>query len=226
MKFFSFSDKGSRSSNEDFILSSQISAKVSLHVVADGMGGYANGEIASRIVAQSLCRYMNENIHKFSPRKLIENAILFANDSLSDERRVRNSRMGTTIAGLLLVDKVAYAFWMGDSRIYQIRSDEVIFESEDHSLINELRKVRQLTLLDIELYGAIVTRCLMGDKLEASADIIPLNRLPNDVFIICSDGLYKNKSVYDLYKEGRLTTEYLSQISEEMDDNYSVIVLL
>lgn len=96
---------------------------------------------------------------------------------------------------MIIKDKVI-AFWLGDSRIYQYNaSNQLLFQSEDHSLINELRLSRKLTINEIRKYDSIVTRSLTGEPMENPPQIEILQYTLKDKFILCSDGLHKQINI-------------------------------
>ena len=119
MRIFEYSNKGSRDTNQDFIIHKSLSEKATIVVVADGMGGYSYGEIASRVIGQSIIDYVQENFDKESPALLLKESISFANDSLMLKRLSLGAKhMGAVVVVLLIIDNEAYMTWLGDSRIY------------------------------------------------------------------------------------------------------------
>ena len=132
--------------------------------------------------------------------------------------------MGTTIAGALIEGSLAYLFWVGDVRIYQFRNNEILFQSEDHSLINEMKKKGHVSAKEIERYGNVVTRSLSGIPMEEVPEIIELSLMPKDVLILCSDGLWQHfnvPSMINLSME-EIQTE-ISTHENFMEDNYSYL---
>ena len=115
---YSFSAKGKRENNEDFIFTKQLSPDCSLHLVADGMGGYSYGELASSLACESIAEYMISNIGKADIKQLIAQSLDFANKNINAKRKQLATKMGTTIAGVVIEGTMAYFFWLGDVRIY------------------------------------------------------------------------------------------------------------
>jgi len=224
MKVFSISEKGKRENNEDFILSSQVSSDCSLFLVADGMGGYSYGEIASSIACSSISEYIQSNFEQSNKKQLIIDALDLANQKIKKKREEFSSKMGTTIAGTLIAGNNALCFWLGDVRLYHFRNNEIIFQSEDHSLINEMKKKGDVTIKEIERFGNIVTKSLSGTTYDEEPSIIELSLIPEDILVLCTDGLWQKidvLSVIDLSQD-----EIQNQISEYvdlMDDNYSFL---
>ena len=224
---YSFSAKGKRENNEDFIFTQQLSPDCSLHLVADGIGGYSYGELASSLACESIAEYIISSIGKANTQQLIAQSVDFANIKIKAKRKQLATKMGTTIAGIFIEGSMAYFFWLGDVRIYLFRNSEVIFQSEDHSFINEMKRKEVISTKEIERYGNIVTQSLSGNSLEKECPIVELPLWPDDVIIICSDGLWRNvhvPSLVGLTKDSM--NDQLITFENSMEDNYSVIRIL
>jgi len=152
MEVNSFSAKGKRENNEDYTLSRQISPDCSLFLVADGMGGYSYGEIASSLACESIAEYLTVNYGKSEIKQVLSDSLNIANKNINEMRQELAVKMGTTIAGALIERSIAYLFWVGDVRIYHFRNSEILFQSEDHSLINEMKKKGTVSAKEIERY--------------------------------------------------------------------------
>lgn len=227
MEINSFSAKGKRENNEDYILSRKLSPDCSLFLIADGMGGYSCGEIASSLACESIAEYLSANYEKSEIRLLISESLNIANKNINEKRQKLAVKIGTTIAGALIERSKAYLFWVGDVRIYQFRNNEILFQSEDHSLISEMKKKGNLSAKEFERYGNIVTRSLSGIPMEEEFEIIELSLMPKDVLFLCSDGFWQKinvPSICDLSLE-----EFKQQVEmnkDDMDDNYSFIRII
>lgn len=163
-----------------------------LFLVADGMGGHAVGELASKIAADTLP-------HTFFKRRdptvaqALHHAIEVANAAIH-ERSTHNrdfERMGTTCSVLVLSPKGAVIGHVGDSRVYRVRGDRIDQLSFDHSLQWELLRQGKMKPEEIFLHEPrhIITRSL-GPEPEVKIDIEgPYPVLPGDTFVLCSDGL-------------------------------------
>ena len=198
MKVFEYTNKGTRDTNQDFIIHQSLSEKATVAVVADGMGGYSYGDIASRVIGQSIIDYVQANFEKLSPSLLLKESISFANDSLMLKRLSLGAKhMGAVVVVLLIVDNEAYMTWLGDSRIYIYRGGVEVYKTEDHSVINELSKIKGLTNANIEKYSSVVTRSIMGDDNLGKIEVAHLSVTEGDVFILCTDGFYKENSISD-----------------------------
>lgn len=227
MEVYSFSAKGKRENNEDYILSRQLSSDCSLFLVADGMGGYSYGEIASSLACESIAEYVNTNFIGSKIRQLFSDSLSIANKKINEKRQELSAKMGTTIAGVLIEGNKAYLFWVGDVRIYQFRENEILFQSEDHSLISEMKKKGNVSAKEIERYGNIVTRSLSGIPMEEESSINELSLMPEDIIILCTDGFWQNVNVPSI---SNLPVEeihnQINKQTEAIDDNYSFLKII
>jgi protein phosphatase len=193
MQILSFSEKGSRQQNEDIVLSKKLNENISVHIVADGMGGYENGAIAAKTVVDTILEFIKDNLTDDSNIvALIKNAINQSNRHIQNLRTQYNNKMGATLAGLLLIRNQAYCFWVGDVRIYHFKENKIHFQSKDHSLINVLLNIDQiLTPSEAQQYRHIVTKSIQGNKeiIEPNIELIS-NLSISDKFILCTDGVH------------------------------------
>jgi serine/threonine protein phosphatase PrpC len=222
-----YTNKGLRSKNEDCLLSEQLSPDISFHIIADGMGGYNYGEKAAQIVVETLLNKILQIDFSTIAEESIVSACEKANQKLREEGARLSSKIGATFAAALILKDQIFTFWMGDSRIYQYdENKQLLFQSEDHSLINELRLSRKLTTNEIRKYDSIVTRSLTGETMENPPQIEILQYSPKDKLILCSDGLHKQinlDAVLEMTQEDLLL--YLASVESKMDDNYSIIII-
>ncbi|MFA6335175.1 MAG: protein phosphatase 2C domain-containing protein [Bacteroidales bacterium] len=226
IKVYSYSGKGKREANEDYIKSEMLSDSVSLHIVADGMGGYQFGEVASQIATESIFQFFAENTIEGDIRALIQRAVEFANNRILSERTKRQAKLGTTLAGILIVDQRAYVFWLGDVRIEHLRESKQIFLSESHSLINDKRNNGVVSSKDMERYKHIVTRSLSGRPLESPLPVVEIQLRQGDNIIISSDGLYNSIIPASLIKFRDFEIdEKLLELERENKDNISIIIV-
>ncbi len=140
IKIFSYTGKGTRETNEDYIKNEIISDSTSLHIVADGMGGYDHGEVASQTATEAIFRYLTKSNIQGSITTLIQQAAEFANNLILKLQNQYQAKLGTTIAGVLIIDSTAYAFWLGDVQIQHFRNNNQLFISKRHTLINEIKR--------------------------------------------------------------------------------------
>ena len=223
MTVFSYTGKGNRETNEDYIKSETLSDSISLHIVADGMGGYEYGEVASKTATEGIFQFFEENTIEGDIPAFIQQAIEFANSQILTLRNQYHAKLGTTIAGVLIIDSTAYAFWLGDVQIQHFRDSKQLFISESHNLINEMRKNGPVSTKEIERYKHIVTKSLSGTLLDSQLPVIQIQLQQGDTICICSDGLYNsiNLSTLIAYSDIELNAK-LMLLEDTNEDNYSI----
>lgn len=163
-----------------------------LLMVADGMGGHAVGELASRIAAETVPHtFLKTDLQ--DPRKRLHAAIVAANSAIH-ARGTQNSdflHMGTTCTALVLCPRGAIVGHVGDSRAYRIRKDRVDQLTFDHSLEWELERQHGSLegILDLTQHKNVITRSL-GPEEVVDVDIEgPFPVQPGDQFLLCTDGV-------------------------------------
>jgi protein phosphatase len=191
-----------RSHNEDNLC---LVPDEDLFLVADGMGGHASGEVASEMAVKTLAEFFEETSadgeitwpYKMEKGREYEENRLNAGIKLANlrifETAAQNSSqrgMGTTVVALLLCDETAYFGNVGDSRIYRLRGDELDQVTEDHSLLNDYIKMKDLTEEEIENFPHknVIVRAL-GMKETVQVDVDIEKAQAGDTFMLCSDGL-------------------------------------
>ena len=224
MMTYQYTNKGRRQKNQDYLLHKNVSDTLQVFICADGMGGYSNGEIAAQTVSESILEFIEDNSNIYPPEQLLREAIIYSNDSLMMKKlSLGVSKMGTVITVLLIKDNIAYASWLGDSRIYQYRNNQEIYRTEDHSVANELYKIHNLTAADIERFSSIVTASIMGDNTLKDIPVQKLDVQTNDIFILCTDGLHKEVGLHHAIIYTETMQAELDKLSSSISDNYSFI---
>lgn len=226
MKIFSYTGKGIRETNEDYIKSEILSDSISLHIVADGMGGYDYGEVASKTATEAIFQFLAGSTIQGDIPALIQQAVEFANSQILTLRNQYHTKLGTTIAGVLIIDSIAYAFWLGDVQIQHFRDSKQHFISESHTLINEMKKNGPVSTKEIERYKHIVTKSLSGTPLESHPPIVEIQLQQGDTICISTDGLYNsvNPATLMLNTEAKIISE-LDSTSVTNQDNLSIITI-
>ena len=216
MRLITYSNIGAREKNQDRIAHCILPNGDQLFIVADGMGGYEAGEEAAEAAIDAIVAALS------SVPDDIELAIQKANLAIAEKgRSLGVSEMGCTIAAALLHNEAITIFWAGDSRVYLIRDNRIVFETEDHSLVNEMKKIKRLTPSQIRKYEHIVRRSLMG-HLSDVVDIVEQDVLPEDEILICSDGFHKEMPLPFLLEKLRTEDDFTID-NEKFIDNHSLI---
>ena len=190
MKFYCVTDKGMvRELNEDYYYLP--SKGEHFAAVADGMGGHAAGEVASRLaiscLAQTL-RRCGEDLSKENLREAFENAN--AGVYREAQRDDAKKGMGTTLTAIWYDSKNVLLGHVGDSRAYRLRDGVLEQKSTDHSYVEELVRSGVITREQARSHPKrnIITRCI-GVYNEVEVDLMKLERRDRDVWFLCSDGL-------------------------------------
>lgn len=199
------SEIGGKTNQEDYIWPTP--GLASLHdkvfIVCDGVGGAANGEVASRIIAESV----GQGILKLEKKEMSGATV---NDLLSEARQRLvahaqenglNSDMATTFTLLVLSDRKVFAAWCGDSRIYHIRHGEILYKTSDHSLVNSLVKSGDITEEEALTHPRknVILRAIKADDSPIEADYHFIEDVHDgDYFMLCTDGLLENITDKDL----------------------------
>ena len=228
MTITEYSNKGSRAENQDYVAHEILDNNHAVFVVADGMGGYSYGDVASRIVADAIIDSVSAHYQKEADIvRLMAEAYDYANDSLAIKRiALGGCEMGAVVVSLYYDGHAAHVTWLGDSRCYLFRGGKQIYCTQDHSILSQLRKIKTLRGYDDDKYASIVTRCIMGDDKLGKIETIKLEVLPNDVIILCTDGFHKELDVRILLDETKSSKVSLDSKEDNMNDNYSFIKII
>ena len=146
MRVFAGTDIGkAREKNQDYYYVSRNSDEVKLCVLADGMGGYTGGEVASNLAVTSVKSYIYNNYPKTKLEtdeiiNLLKDATQYANMIVYEKTRENAilEEMGTTLEVLLMIEDKIYISHIGDSRIYKIRNNKIKQLTIDHSYVEKL----------------------------------------------------------------------------------------
>lgn len=221
-----------RARNEDAFLALP---EQGLWVVADGMGGHQNGALASRLIVEQLAELPEGSLDQ----RLVElrQCLHRLNHRLGQELTVTADRtdtvIGSTVVALLLDGDRAACVWAGDSRCYLWRGARLYQLSRDHSLVQQLIDEQGLAPHEAARHPAAnaLTRAI-GASETLQLDILELDVLPGDVFLLCSDGLYQGVSADELgaclnLPSPHLAVERLFQrvLDGPARDNLSAVVI-
>ncbi len=200
---FGQSDVGRvREHNEDYF---QIVPEIGLHVVCDGMGGHAAGEVASETAATAIQRFIVEkkdllSAYDGSERALAElaqilsEAMIHASKTVFDVASGDKGKhgMGTTCVVLITIGDKGLMANVGDSRLYLARDSQLYQLSTDHNFMNEAVAQGMLSAEQAALspHAQVLTRAV-GTQPTVCADMLVFDILPGDTFLLCSDGLHE-----------------------------------
>ena len=180
-----------RTKNEDAIL---VHAEENVWVVADGMGGHHAGDYASQTITNNLGLFKQHDSLDDSILLLEEN--IHNSNSLIRKKSVklgRNATIGSTVVCVYVWHNLLFVLWAGDSRLYRFRDSRLERLTEDHSYVEELVRMGKLQATEAEEHPAanVVLRAVgIDDHLHLDFEYFEI--CDGDVFVICSDGLYKD----------------------------------
>ncbi len=192
-----------RTHNEDYF---SLIEDEQLFIVADGMGGHASGEVASKMSAETIGEFYQrtrEDEDATWPYKMdrslsyIENrlvcSIRLANLRIFEKasRDIRFKGMGTTIVTSLVCGDKAYLGHVGDSRVYRVRNGDITQLTRDHSLLEDYKEAKPDMTEEEERnfpHKNVITRAL-GMRESVQVDVRAHQIQSGDIFVLCSDGL-------------------------------------
>lgn len=223
---------GKRENNEDFFL---IDSEKRLYIVCDGVGGSNKGEEASQLAAQSFKSFLADK--KTIKLDHIKSALEYTEEQfdLYTQENPKSKGMATTITLLHLLDNKALVAHCGDSRVYHVRDGNILFQTKDHSYVQELVDSGYITAEEALTHPKRnqISQAILGTSHPAIIDTLMLNDIrENDYFMLCSDGILESVS-NDFIEEKFLEQTKLSDLKKEIqeicsknsNDNFTAILV-
>jgi protein phosphatase len=191
-----------RTHNEDYLY---LPDEERLIMVADGMGGHASGDLASRLAVDTIVEFfrataeepdvtwpfMVDRDNRQHENRLIT-GVKLANLKIFEaaQRNTRFRGMGTTIVSCFFCENQVLVAHVGDSRVYMIREGKMKQITEDHSLLNDYIKMKRITPDEVDRFPHknVIVRAL-GMKETVAVDVIRGDPEVGDIYLLCSDGL-------------------------------------
>ena len=240
IKAYAKSDVGKvREINEDAFYISDSLDEVQLYMLADGMGGYKGGEIASKLAIQSAKNYIENNFKQIEKDKdsiiqLVGSSVEYANMIVYEKSKENKELegMGTTLDICLIYNNRVFIGHVGDSRVYRIRKEFMRKLTQDHSYVQKL--VKDGTITKEEAVHHPQKNMLMkalGCNAFVEPDVMVKGFLKDDILIMNSDGLTNLVSQNDMFREVKKDIEQapkeLVKLANEKGgyDNITVIVI-
>ena len=234
---------GQRANQEDSIYPQldAITESNRTFVVCDGMGGHDAGEVASQTVCRTLFEACKKKDDKFTEDDFNE-ALAKAYDALDEKDTGAEKKMGTTMTFLKLHDNGYFIAHIGDSRVYHIRpgkdeeDTEIIFQTRDHSLVNDLIKIGELTPEEAKYSKQknVITRAMQPNmERRARAEIKEYADVKEgDYFFLCTDGVLEqmeDENIRFIFSEkcGDIDSKkkMLMDVTADNRDNHSAILV-
>lgn len=225
-----YTSVGGRDINEDSLYVS-CEDEGCLLMVADGLGGHISGEKASQTAVNTISSYIQDT-------NQVKDEDIFSAVCEAD-RIIAKQYPGarTTIALLFARQGFCCAAHVGDSRIYQFRNGEIIFQSRDHSICQMYVMTGEITPSQIRGHAErnMLLRALGGEE-RARIDLSELDVQKNDAFLLCTDGFWENileEEMVDQLDRSGTASEWLSamrsivesRMKQDSDNNTAVVVM-
>ncbi len=241
MKGFARTDIGkARDMNQDYYYIPSSENDLQIYILADGMGGYNGGEIASKLAVQTVRDYIENNFDKIEHTKeeilnMIKKSMENANSVVYEESKKHDNLqgMGTTLDVCFIYNNKIYIGHVGDSRVYLIRKEIARKITKDHSYVQQLVEDKKITREEAEHHPKknMLLKAL-GCTSYVEPDIRARNIEKDDIFLMCSDGLTnmveesKMYEVVEQYKEK--APEILVNLANDAGgyDNITVITII
>lgn len=190
-------------------LHESLSTPIGIFIVADGLGGHDNGQVASRmtvnIIAERIVRELlaaplqaekegsrAEAFEEDDLVGLLRSTVEEANLALCQKNQQDKTDMGSTLTGYMIVGEHAYIVNVGDSRTYMLRGGQIYQLTTDHSLVGQLVAGGLIEPDDVYTHPnrSQIFRSL-GDKPNVQIDVFKQQLLPGDILLACCDGLWE-----------------------------------
>ncbi|MEZ4885210.1 MAG: protein phosphatase 2C domain-containing protein [Chitinophagales bacterium] len=233
---------GKRGNNEDMIypFSGSATKEDRLFIVCDGVGGANKGEIASLMICELFQAYFQEHDLQHVSKSDLEDALRFVEGKLWEYTQVHTECAGMASTLTLVhfndAQNIVTIAWVGDSRIYHIRAGNILYETEDHSLVNELIKRGEITTEEAKVHPQrnVILRAISGSDNPSQISVHQIEEVEaGDFFMLCSDGILESvderilvtllpKKEVNLEKVCGKIKELCTQYS---NDNYSMYLL-
>lgn len=240
IKAYAKSDKGNvRETNEDYFYISNSLDQIQLFLLADGMGGYNGGEIASQLAIQTAKNYIENNFKDIEKDRdsiiqLLGSSMEYANMVVYEKAKSTPELqgMGTTLEICLIYNNKAYIGHVGDSRIYRVRKQFIRKLTQDHSYVQKLVKEGTITKEQAEHHPQknMLMKAL-GCNAFVEPDVMVKGFLKDDILIMCSDGLSNmvdQQTIYEMASKNiEQATKDLVQLAKDRGgyDNITVVII-
>lgn len=230
--FAFYSDAGGRKNNEDTFLSKQMSGGY-LFVVADGLGGHDDGEMASCLAVNSIKEFLANN-----DAADVKDAVCFANDRVLEMQVKHYSKMKTTIALAYITKNKTVIAHVGDSRIYMFKNGKIVHQTMDHSASQLAVLVGEISPEDIRNHEDrnVLLRALgVSDKVKV--EFVEFLNCEYEALLLCSDGFWEYVLESEMESElcnskdadewlYKMRVIQLSRAPKTCDNNTAIAVML
>lgn len=224
-----------RTHNEDaYLLEPWSDGSGVLAVVADGLGGNRSGEVASDIAVKTFAELLEQPL----PTEAVQQHELLLNQCYQADRRIREQAyqsfetlgMGTTVVAAIFTPKTCIHVYAGDSRLYHFRHGAIAYQTKDHTLIRLLVEAGKVKPDEISSHPmrSVLNSCLGGKNAEGNFSVDPkwqaeapavITVEPEDLFLLCSDGLTNLVSDPEIAQIVQDRGKDLSELNQKLLDS-------
>jgi protein phosphatase len=245
LESFGKSDVGSvRKHNEDNFL---VKEDLGLFIVADGLGGHAAGEVASKIVVDRIERYISDTAGQgdalgkpeaglSANGQRLKNAVLMSDKAITDDIALHPERetMGSTVVACLIEGKTVTMAHVGDSRAYMLGRGGIKQLTKDHSWVADQVESGFMTAAEAKRhpFRNVITQAL-GNGIDLEVSIQEFEMADGEALLLCSDGLtgmVSDDQIFSIYNQasnlqGAVNGLVSKAIDNGGEDNVSVVIV-
>ena len=228
-----------RENNQDYYYISKSIDDVKLYILADGMGGYKGGEIASQMATTCVKNYIENNFGQITKDRdsliqLIGSSMEYANMVIYEKSKENKELegMGTTLEICLIYNNKVYIGHVGDSRIYRVRKEIIRKLTQDHSYVQKLVKDGKITKEEAEVHPKKnMLMKAIGCSAFVEPDVAVKGFLKDDILVMTSDGLTNmvgQEQIFNVVKGNveKAPTKLIELANENGGiDNITVVVI-
>ncbi|NNV56944.1 PP2C family protein-serine/threonine phosphatase [Limnovirga soli] len=234
ISFKTISSTGKREQNEDAFLTIE---EAGIFIVCDGVGGSNKGEIASNKTCDSIKNYFKDFDSETISISEIKKSIIQSEDFLTEyvNENPESEGMATTLSFLKLSEQKSIIAHIGDSRVYHIREGKILFQTQDHSLVNELVASGFIKPEEAKSHPKknVITKAIQGNGENAEPDFYETKDLQvNDYFLLCTDGILEsidNAFIEANFISTQNLTDLANTVFEQCDaksnDNFTAVFI-
>ena len=233
------SETGGRLNNEDTIFPQPetLDSQQSLFLVCDGVGGAEKGEIASSLACEAFNNYFTTFLSGNPTDVFIQKAIQYTEIRFDDyvKQHPESTGMATTFTMVYIGSNGITLAHIGDTRIYHIRKGEILFRTEDHSLLNSWIKLGKITPEEAQHHPQkhVILKAIQRSDRPAEPDIARIRDLESgDYLFMCSDGVLEqltDKQLAQIFAAHPcaedIKNEIVSVCHSGSRDNYSFYII-
>lgn len=227
-----------REKNEDYFLVKTIDDKTAIYVVADGLGGYASGEVASKLACEIIVQNFEIKYSKSCDiKEILKSSVILANEKIFEFEKTdeKYKGMGTTIVILCINEDKVYYTSVGDSRMYHVDKDFGLIKqiTEDDTYVNTLLKTNVISESEATNHPQkhMLTKAL-GIFAKIDVEVFEFEYNVEGYLVICTDGvtnMLDEKEILNLFRKNKFETIAEKIVLKANDkggtDNITVVIV-